>query len=102
MGLNIYAYIGIALLLAAGVWAIDNNGYSRALADQAIAEKTQLKEDSKTVGVLKEKQKVREKVIVKWKTKIRTVTDKGCYKLDGPLPKDNTDKMRAAFKQLSP
>jgi len=100
MGLNIYAYIGAALLLAAGVWWVDNNGYSRALADQAAAQKIQLKEDAQAVKKIEQKQIVREKVIVKWKTKIRTVTDKGCYKLDEPLPVANINEMREAYKAL--
>ncbi len=100
MGLNIYAYIGAALLFAAGVWWVDNNGYSRALSDQAAAEKVQLKQDAKAVDKIKERQVVREKVIVKWKTKIKTVVDKGCYKLDKPLPVAHVNKLRDAFKQL--
>ncbi len=101
MGIKIYAYIAIALLVAAAFWWVDNNGYSRALSDQALAEKEQLKSDSKAVAKINEQEKVREKVIYKWKTKIKTVTDKNCYRLDQPLPTSHIDKLRRANNAIT-
>lgn len=94
--MNTYAYIAIiVLVLGVGYW-LDSNGYDRAIANQAIAEKAQLKEDAGTVDKLREKEKIREKIVYKWKTKV--ITDENCYKLTDPLP--NIDELRFTYDSI--
>lgn len=100
--MNIYAYIAIiVLLLGIGYW-LDSNGYDRAIANQAIAEKEQLKEDSKTIDKLREKGKKRGETIAILKSKLRKTAqaNKGCYKLTDPLPADFVNGLRDAYSAI--
>jgi len=91
----------VAIAAIGGIWLHGRStGYDIALAEQAAAQKEQLRQDAKAVTKIEKKQKVRKKVIAKAKAKIRTVTDKGCYKLDEPLPVAHVNKLRDAYKQL--
>ena len=100
--MNVYAYIAaIVLLFGAGYW-LDSNGYDRAIANQAIAEKEQLKEDSETIDKLREKEKKRGETIAVLKAKLQKTAqaNKSCYKLTDPLPADFVDGLRDAYNAI--
>ncbi len=99
IGLKQIAYIaGIVLLLAAGWW-LDHNGYERALSDQAAAEKEQLKKDAEAVKEIRKEEKVREKIIVKWKT--RKIKDETCHNYTDPVSPDRAKQLRDAYNSVT-
>lgn len=94
---NVYLYAAAAVAIAVAVWWVDNNGYQRALSDQAVAERKQLEKDSKAVDEIRKEEKVREKIVIKWKTKIQKID--GCHG-NTPLPGDNAVKLYNAYDEL--
>lgn len=99
MNLSVWAYVAIAgIFVGYSYWLFDL-GKGAEIANQIKAEKAQLKEDAGTVDKLREKEKVREKIVIKWKTRI--VKDEGCYTLIEPLPADHVDELRSAYDSIT-
>lgn len=98
--MNIYAYIAIiVLLLGVGYW-LDSNGYDRAIANQAIAERAQLKEDADKIEVLRKEKKADEKIVKTLNAKLKKLasTDK-C--LNTPWPTDFTAGVRDSYSRIT-
>lgn len=93
MNLNAWAYVAIAVIfIGYSYWLVDI-GYSGCQAEQLTAEKAQLKDDSDYIeNVYRIKEKAREKIVIKWKTRI--IKDENCYMLTDALPVDHINELR--------
>ncbi len=98
LGLKTYAYIGALVLILAVGWWLDSNGYDRALADQAAAERRQLQQDAKKVTEIEKGDIVREKIIVKWKTKLIKSGDDCATK---PVSAIHAKQLRDAYTAIT-
>lgn len=98
LGLKTYAYIGVFILIVAIGWWLDSNGYDRALADQAAAERAQLQADAKKVTEIQKGDQIREKIIVKWKTKLIQSGDDCANK---PVSAVHAKQLRDAYNAIT-